>query len=70
MRHELQTQPVGYSSDWNFEGRVESYTHQIGVDQWDVTVELSPFSTQWESDSTALAYQYGATLSVNDLGAL
>jgi len=69
-RVELQTKPVGYSTDWNFEARIERVSHQISIDLWSAHVTVSPHATQWVDDGDNVWYSYGATHNSQDLGAL
>ena len=47
-RVEVQTQPVGFGSDWNFEARIERVVHAISVDRWEAQVRVFPHDTTWE----------------------
>lgn len=64
-RVEVQLQPVGFTTDFNFEARIEQVSHRIGPDEWTATVYFSPYFTEWEGNSGNF-YQYGTTMVAGD----
>lgn len=68
-RVEVQTRPVGYSTDWNLESTIETLTLRGDPERMDATLTFSPYLTDLESDASSLWYQFGATLDSFDLGA-
>ena len=69
-RVEVQTQPVGYASDWNLESTIETLKLRGDSQRMDAMLTFSPYETQLQDDAATLWYTYGDTLSAFDLGAV
>ena len=44
-RCEIQTQPIGFGTDWNFEARIEGYTLTATASTIDAAIAVSAYST-------------------------
>lgn len=66
-RVEVQLTPAGFTTDFNYEARIEGVDHTIGVDYWDAVVHFSPYTTQWVTDSADF-YNYGDALGTSEGG--
>lgn len=69
-RVEVQLTPAGFTTDFNFEARVEQASHHVTPDEWTATVGLSPYQTEWVDDGETVFYEYGTALDAFKVGAL
>lgn len=61
-RVEVQCTPAGFTTDFNYEARVEGADHRITPDEWSCTVTFSPYETEYEGNSVHW-FESGDTLA-------